>query len=251
MVDYRLIDSSTKLPGRKGCVVLDNMKTDPSSLDRKYPIGAIWINRVLGRTWQYVDESVWTMTSPQSLDDYVIGSVSSVDNNIPRFNGITGKLIQDSTLNINDDGQLTNASQPCFSAYPSVNLTNVTGAGIFYSVVFDTAVINQGTHYNPATGVFTAPVDGSYLFNGWMFCTGVAGVTEFVSFIITSNRLYICHASSAIAASASGNLGVNASCIADMDAGDTASLGLAGLGAGSNTVDIQAPVSSFSGYLLC
>lgn len=52
-----------------------------------------------------------------------------------------------------------------FMAYASANLTNVTGAGVLYTVLFDSTTRNDGTAYAAGTGLFTAPVTGFYSFS--------------------------------------------------------------------------------------
>jgi C1q domain len=59
---------------------------------------------------------------------------------------------------------VVNATQPLFFAYKSASTSNVTGDGTFYTVIYDTTTINQGSGYSTSTGKFTAPVTGNYLF---------------------------------------------------------------------------------------
>lgn len=51
-----------------------------------------------------------------------------------------------------------------FKAYPSADLLDVTGDGTFYDIIFNTEAYDLGSAYNTATGVFTAPVAGVYIF---------------------------------------------------------------------------------------
>lgn len=59
-----------------------------------------------------------------------------------------------------------------FSAYTSTSYNNVTGDGTVYTVIFDTADVNIGSAYNAATGVFTAPASGNYLFTATLMLNG-------------------------------------------------------------------------------
>ena len=63
-------------------------------------------------------------------------------------------------MTINGTGPVTKPLNPSFLArYPAV--TNGGNA----TIVFSGTVHNIGSHYNTSTGVFTAPVAGSYFFS--------------------------------------------------------------------------------------
>ena len=50
---------------------------------------------------------------------------------------------------------------PIFHAYRTSNYSIGTSDAI---IIYDTTKVNQGSHYNTTTGIFTAPVDGIYEF---------------------------------------------------------------------------------------
>lgn len=54
----------------------------------------------------------------------VLGPASSTDNALVRFDGTTGKLIQNSLMTLGDDGQLVNAAFMQFQTSPGVSPTN-------------------------------------------------------------------------------------------------------------------------------
>lgn len=66
------------------------------------------------------------------------------------------------------------ASPASFQAARSSIVTNVTGDGSDYTVVFDTSLYNVGSAYNTSTGVFTAPVTGKYLFSAAVLVTNLS-----------------------------------------------------------------------------
>lgn len=56
-------------------------------------------------------------------------------------------------------------SSTTFLAYVSAQITNPTGDGTAYTVIFDSTLNNTGAAYNTGTGVFTAPATGMYHFD--------------------------------------------------------------------------------------
>lgn len=72
-------------------------------------------------------------------------------------------------------GEVTMPRQPAFEVRLASSLTNVTGDGTFYPVVFDTVVYDQGSNVNlsgPPTE-FIAPVNGIYHFVANAFYSGL------------------------------------------------------------------------------
>lgn len=61
-------------------------------------------------------------------------------------------------LLIDASGRVSTPYQPAFQAKRS---NHVTGSG---TIVFDAVQFNIGNHYNSSNGIFTAPVNGQYLF---------------------------------------------------------------------------------------
>jgi len=90
------------------------------------------------------------------------GPTSSTDNAVVRFNGTTGKRVQNSGVVIDDSDRMTNSSQPCFLAFNSATDNDQTGAGAIPTIDFDTEVFDQGNDFTADT--FTAPITGRYLF---------------------------------------------------------------------------------------
>ena len=77
--------------------------------------------------------------------------------------------------------------QPAFFAYPSSTITNVTGDGTSYTIIWNAELYDVGSNFNTATGTFTAPIAGKYLFNCTCNTQGMsAGTTSYVLAIVTS-----------------------------------------------------------------
>jgi hypothetical protein len=120
----------------------------------------------------------WTSTGGSGD---VVGPASSTDNAIARFDGITGKLIQNSLVIIDDLGNVTGvqnltvngttnttalnidsesiSGQRIFSGYDSVGLTSISN--IYQTLVINTNVIND-TGYTNTLGAITITDIGTY-----------------------------------------------------------------------------------------
>lgn len=164
-----------------------------------------------------------------------------------------------------DEGFVTltgnNSSQPAFFAQRSVGVANVTGDATPYQVIFDTEIFDQSNSYNPATGVFTAPTTGTYLFTTNVLATNVnnALFTEGIIWIETTQRIIATNQISPFACcSISGaviqvSLATNVVC--QMTAGDTAVVKFF-VATGPKTVGVgfqlaTDPRTFFSGCKLC
>lgn len=151
-------------------------------------------------------------------------------------------------------GYLTAGVHPLVSAFNSVTDANVTGDATDYTVIFDTEIVDRNSNYNNATGVFTAPVTGKYLFvvSVLMDQIGAAHTLGFLH-LVTSNRIYVTAYSNPAAIAGAGLAHFPSDLIADMDAGDTAFSRIR-VSNGAKTVDVFGNVSTphtfFMVYLL-
>ena len=91
-------------------------------------------------------------------------------------------------------GRITYPAQPSFSAYLSATKSNVTGDGTSYTIIFDTTTKNVGSYYNAATGVFTAPITGTYAFNAYVYISNanIAHTVYTLTFVAGGNS-YRCY----------------------------------------------------------
>ena len=87
-------------------------------------------------------------------------------------------------------GKSVARGQPAFLAYPSANITNVTGDGTAYTVIWNTTSFDLDSNFNTTTGTFTAPIAGKYQFNLVINVSGMsAGTTSFVAAIVASGGI--------------------------------------------------------------
>jgi len=172
----------------------------------------------------------------------VAGPSSAVDNAIARFNGTGGKTIQAYTSNsptMSDAGLFIAAGQPTVLAFLSGTVSDVTGDGTAYDIVFNTEIIDTTSSFNTSTGVFTAPVEGRYMITAVVSIDDAAsGMTVGYLGIITSSRSYTIRTGDAgVIADANGQMTTSACVIVDMAASNTAKIQYS-IYNGSKAVDI-------------
>jgi hypothetical protein len=144
--------------------------------------------------------------------------------------------------------EITQPLQPSFSVQPSANLTDVTGDGTDYTVVWATEIFDQGSDF--ASNTFTAPVTGRYQLNIQLAYFQLdSDLHTFASVaLITSNRTYASYQQN-ISKNTSHYETFSFSVLADMDAGDTVT-GRASVSGSSKVVDLDNSGTFFSGSLI-
>ncbi len=152
-------------------------------------------------------------------------------------------------LRITQAGEVLKPANPAFLVSPSANLTNVTGDGTNYTVVWNTEVFDQGSDF--ASNTFTAPITGRYMLNATVVISNMTSShTTGQMNIITSNRTYKMWINPWAASNGSGISTFTNSVLVDMDASDTAYIQL-NVSGGTKVITIEAVGNGtvFSGYL--
>ena len=192
--------------------------------------------------------AVYTRTDGSATNRTVFAN-SGTDGYV--FNGGAGTLrfYTNATqhMSIDSTGAVSKPNQPAFLVKPASLQLNLT-VGSTNTVAFGSEVYDQNGDF--ASNTFTAPVTGKYQLNTNIFLTNIdSASTEIEIKIVTSNRSYRCFIEPDHAFASDGNHSYNISCLADMDASDTATVIVTPVG-GHTDVDIHTH-SDFSGFLAC
>lgn len=219
-------------------------------------------NNSINNTSNPLSSTTVTVDPATSADSYVQYSISSTAKfrvGVDQSASDAYKISQGNALGTNDTfvitaaGEITEPLQPAFLAYNSATDSNVTGAAVAYTVIFDTEVYDQNGDYNNGTGTFTAPVTGRYAFNCTILLSGVAAGNTTGSFtLVTSNRTIVGQFNKCGGLQTpGGQLSYSLSTYVDMDAADTAIIRITVVG-GTQIVGVvgdSTPSTWFSGYL--
>lgn len=140
-----------------------------------------------------------------------------------------------------------------FLAYAGSVASNVTGNSVNHTVQFGTVVKNESSQYNSATGVFTAPVTGTYFLRALVAANDItSAMTSGLIRIVTSNRTYLKFINPAAMRDVGNTASFEISVQADMDASDTASVTFQ-VDSGALAVDISGTTdgrTSFGGHFI-
>ncbi len=209
-------------------------------------------------TGDYVNSGGLYSDSNSSLKIISGGNASNAGSNLTLYGGTNASAgtfrFRNGTsvvAEIDSAGRVTMPNQPAFSARMLAQQSNIaTGYNV---VTFNSEIFDQGSNFNTATYQFTAPVTGKYMLTASVASTNLPlNAQWFFVQIDTSNRNYT-HSTSTDQFDATADAGhptsYTLSVLADMDAGDTASVRVYQY-TGTVQTDIEDNYSHFSGYLV-
>lgn len=141
-----------------------------------------------------------------------------------------------------------------FHAYRSSIVNDVTGNGAAYTVLFNTAVKNEGTRYGTGTGVYTAAATGLHCLKTSIVMDNItAAMTSGILRIVTSNLVYLKWFNPAAQKDVGNTMSMDFSITADMDDNDTAYVTVTISGGAGNTTNLSGTSdgrSFFGGHLI-
>ena len=110
--------------------------------------------------------------------------------NLSFYTGTAGGGSATKKMEIDTSGRVMKSSQPGFM----IGLSGGTITSGGNTVVFNNTYFNEGTHYNTSTGVFTAPVAGTYIFHAFLLLHNDLGIGDYYwSFLYNGSALAYCY----------------------------------------------------------
>ena len=153
-------------------------------------------------------------------------------------------------MRVSTAGEINYPLQPAFLAYLNTGVTNVTGDGTVYTIIYDTEVYDQNGDFNLATSTFTAPVTGKYKVNLVIRMQGGTSISSSVGRIVASNLTY--RMSQPIINTPPGGTVGHMGLLIDMDAADTFTVTIATTDSGGKIDDVSGLASGEpQNYLSC
>lgn len=153
-------------------------------------------------------------------------------------------------------GEITMPLQPSFLAVNTAGNANVTGDSTVYTLTFPSEIYDQNSDFD-GTSTFTAPVTGCYFFSWGITLDDLAAGMWGNARLVASNRTMFTpnDIGAGTIKTPTDQLQFWSSSYVDMDAADTATIGIQ-IVAGGLVVDIVGgatsdPVTFFSGSLVC
>lgn len=199
-------------------------------------------------------QNAWNSNIPVEISKGGTNATSmSTSSGIVKYDGTS--LVTSTTALIDASNRYTNTSQPAFLAYVNTTITDVTGDGTTYTVIFDVESFDQGSNFNLGTSTFTAPVAGLYLFTFNLLLVG--GTTISAGNIrITTTSTTFNNSISRTVSNAATSARCSISSIASMAVNDTAIFTIQSTDGSGKVDDVSGLVGGevvtfVSGCLLC
>ena len=145
---------------------------------------------------------------------------------------------------------MTNSSQPLVTAYVNTGVSNVTGDGTNYTVIFNSTVLNQSSSYNTSNGLFAAPTTANYLVSGFIGISnlGASHTAGIINIVATGGNYQSSAYNYGAIRDANNNLILPFHTILPITNGNSISIQLTVSG-GSKVVGILGSNSTFLSYL--
>ena len=159
----------------------------------------------------------WSRYAIEGVTEYSLGVDNSDSDALCLTN--TNTLNGTNYMRVSSAGEFNYPLQPAFLAYLTTSVTDVSGDGTEYTIIYDTEVFDQNSDFNLGTSTFTAPVTGKYQINVQGSLIGGTILSAVILRITTSNRTYRITLPTNAAVTSTASQG--ASVLADMDAADT------------------------------
>lgn len=145
--------------------------------------------------------------------------------------------------------------EPMFLAYPNAVIANVTGDGSSYVIIYNSTSFDIDSNFNTSTGLFTAPVDGTYLFMANVTMDNISTVnhTTYYMSLNAQGGSFLCQSGGSAEAGSGTRISRCLNCIVYLTAGQTCGV-VINMGGSSKTVDVALSAipgtvrNSFAGY---
>jgi hypothetical protein len=202
-----------------------------------------------------VDIAMLSATGTASSSTFLRGDNSWASAGSP---SITDNGSSVNAMTINADGTINYPLQCCFRGRLTANQNNVTGAGTAYDITGAIWTEDFDLNGDFSNGTFTAPVNGHYYLAATVYSDQGDGCTDMVLTIVTpagSHNMARGNWSygtggTGYASPSSGVASMTMSGIFYIAAAGTANIKIQGYNQGSDTIDIYAFQTHFSGLLV-
>jgi len=225
---------------------VDTSITNATRLDREHDIDGYHTDI----TPDTVNGVIVTGTAGKTIDikanvTFTKGLIVSANDGELEFLAASKKLTVLDSCTVG--GEAANPTLPAFLVTASTQ-SDVTGDATTYTIQYATEVFDQANNF--AANVFTAPVTRRYQLNAILLLNNLTSNHRHISFYLTtSNRSYGSIHTKGVGVTAA-YWTENIAVLADMDVGDTAYTQIS-VDNDTKTVDIQAALTNFSGFLVC